>query len=51
MGSHKILNYTFGETTKEPWNFAVAKMDGICGMAFPAISVGNKPPVFTSLIE
>ena len=47
----KISHYTFGEANKEPMSFLLQKKDGICGMAFPGLSVGKAPPLFTSIVD
>lgn len=37
----------FGEAVKQPGiTFAVARFDGVLGMAYPSISVANVTPVF-----
>jgi len=43
---------TFGESTSlDGLAFLAAKMDGILGMAFPAISVNHVTPYFYRLME
>ncbi|OMJ70243.1 hypothetical protein SteCoe_31827 [Stentor coeruleus] len=49
-GGAKVTNQVFGEVTSEQGtSFAVAKFDGILGMAWQTISVDNVTPVFQNL--
>ncbi|KAK5856595.1 hypothetical protein PBY51_008179 [Eleginops maclovinus] len=42
-----VQNQQFGEAVKQPGiTFAVARFDGVLGMAYPSISVANVTPVF-----
>uniref|UniRef100_A0A1A7ZGS4 Napsin A aspartic peptidase n=1 Tax=Nothobranchius furzeri TaxID=105023 RepID=A0A1A7ZGS4_NOTFU len=42
-----VANQQFGEAVKQPGiTFAVARFDGVLGMAYPSISVANVTPVF-----
>lgn len=51
-GGAKISNQVFGEVTSEQGtSFAVAKFDGILGMAWQTISVDNVTPVFQNLFS
>ncbi|XP_034055910.1 napsin-A [Gymnodraco acuticeps] len=44
-----VQNQQFGEAVKQPGiTFAVARFDGVLGMAYPSISVANVTPVFDS---
>lgn len=42
-----VPHQQFGEAVKQPGiTFAVARFDGVLGMAYPSISVANVVPVF-----
>lgn len=46
-----VKKQLFGEALKQPGVvFAVARFDGVLGMAYPILSVGNVPPVFDSIM-
>jgi cathepsin D len=53
IGSLSIKSQTFAEATNEPgFSFQVAHFDGICGLAFPSISVdGVVPPLFNAVSQ
>jgi len=52
VGDLTVKGQLFGEATKEPGlTFRVAKMDGICGMAFQSIAVTGATPVWYSLLD
>jgi len=52
MGGLVAKAFPFGLITKlKGVSFVAAKMDGILGMAFPAISLRGFPSVFQSLYE
>jgi len=47
-----VVSQTFGEVTKESgMSFLAGHFDGICGMAFPRISVGGVLPVLDTMWE
>ena len=51
-GGAVVKNQVFGEITSEQGtSFAVAKFDGILGMAWPAISADSVTPVFQNLFS
>eukprot|EP00708_Paratrimastix_pyriformis_P003522 GAFH01002304.1.p1 GENE.GAFH01002304.1~~GAFH01002304.1.p1 ORF type:complete len:274 (+),score=103.08 GAFH01002304.1:317-1138(+) len=52
LGGMPIKGQQFGEVTKESgMSFLSGKFDGICGMAFPRISVDGVLPVFDSMFQ
>ncbi|KAF5729078.1 aspartic proteinase-like [Tripterygium wilfordii] len=52
VGDLVVKNQEFIETTKEPGlTFLVAKFDGILGLGFEEISVGNATPVWYNMIK
>ncbi|XP_062973204.1 cathepsin D [Elgaria multicarinata webbii] len=52
IGDIFVKNQLFGEATKEPGiTFIAAKFDGICGMAFPKISVNKVLPFFDNVMQ
>lgn len=52
IGDIKVKDQIFAEATDEPGvTFVAAVFDGIMGMGFPSISVGQVPPPFTKMVE
>ncbi|PON91262.1 Aspartic peptidase [Trema orientale] len=52
VGNLVVKNQEFIETTSEPGvTFLVAKFDGILGLGFQEISVGNAKPVWYNMVE
>jgi phytepsin len=52
LGGMEIKGQTFGEAMKEPGlSFVVLKADGLCGMAWPRISVDGAVPPFFNMIS
>jgi len=51
VGGLTLANASFAEATSEPGlAFAISKFDGIFGMAYPPLSVGQIPPIFQQLV-
>lgn len=54
VGSLEVTGQTFAEITDASGlglAYSLGKFDGICGMAWPSISVDHVPPVFTSMMK
>ncbi|XP_072960150.1 aspartic proteinase-like isoform X2 [Typha angustifolia] len=52
VGDLVVKDQVFIETTRESsLSFVIAKFDGILGLGFPEISVGNVPPLWYSMAE
>jgi len=52
LGDISVPQQTFAEATNEPGlAFQLGKFDGICGMAWPAISVDGVTPPFVNMIQ
>ena len=52
IGNSTIIKQSIGEATHEPGvAFVAAKFDGICGMAYPAISAERQTPFFDNMLS
>ncbi|XP_026471808.1 lysosomal aspartic protease-like [Ctenocephalides felis] len=50
IGHINVKNQTFGEVTCLPWHYLFSKADGVLGLAFSSLSIGNIMPIFYNMV-